>query len=64
MKLKTKKIVAKRFKVTGTGKIMRMHQNSRHLRSHKSKQALRRFAKPVQVAKNIDSVIKSFIPYM
>ncbi|MFN5868820.1 MAG: 50S ribosomal protein L35, partial [Akkermansiaceae bacterium] len=30
-KAKTRKAVAKRFKVTGTGKILRRHQGKRHL---------------------------------
>ncbi|KKS40342.1 MAG: 50S ribosomal protein L35 [Candidatus Gottesmanbacteria bacterium GW2011_GWA2_42_16] len=42
-KMKTKKIVAKRFKVTSTGKLMRGKQNARHLRSHKSKRQLRKY---------------------
>ncbi|MCB1127408.1 MAG: 50S ribosomal protein L35 [Verrucomicrobiae bacterium] len=32
---KTKKSVAKRFKVTGTGKVMRSHAGRRHLLAHK-----------------------------
>ncbi|PWU23336.1 50S ribosomal protein L35 [Candidatus Cerribacteria bacterium 'Amazon FNV 2010 28 9'] len=48
-KMKTRKIVAKRFKITATGKIMRRRQNSRHLRMNKSKKAIRRYSVPVEV---------------
>lgn len=48
-KQKTRKVVAKRFKVTATGKIMRRRQNSRHLRVNKSKKAIRKYRVPVEV---------------
>lgn len=41
-KMKTKKIVRKRFKITGTGKIMHRTQGMRHLKSRKSKSRQRR----------------------
>jgi large subunit ribosomal protein L35 len=41
-KMKTKKIVSKRFKMTGTGKIMHRVQGARHLRRKKSKRRQRR----------------------
>ncbi len=37
-KLKTHKGTQKRFHVTGSGKIMRMHGGKSHLRTRKSKQ--------------------------
>jgi large subunit ribosomal protein L35 len=48
-KSKTRKIVQKRFKVTATGKVMRRRQNSRHLRTNKSKKAIRKYRVPVEV---------------
>jgi large subunit ribosomal protein L35 len=42
-KLKTRKIVAKRFKITGSGKVMRRAQNMRHLRRRKSKKQIRTY---------------------
>ena len=41
-KMKTKKIVRKRFKVTGTGKLVHRMQGARHLRSKKNKVHQRR----------------------
>jgi large subunit ribosomal protein L35 len=48
-KLKTRKIVVKRFKVTGSGKIMRRAQNMRHLRRRKSKKQIRAYKIPKEV---------------
>jgi len=39
---KTRKSVSKRFKVTGTGKVMRRSPNARHLLSSKSRKQRRR----------------------
>jgi ribosomal protein L35 len=53
-KHKTKKTLAKKVKVTKTGKIMRSHQlRSGHLRRNKSKEALRRHAVPLEIHKSI-----------
>ncbi len=48
-KIKVRKIVQKRFKITATGKVMRRHQNMRHLRVNKSKRAIRAYRIPVEV---------------
>ncbi len=61
--MKTKKIVAKRFKVTSTGVYLRRKQNSRHLRSNKSKSQIRRFKVPARVSKTSVGVIRTFLPY-
>jgi large subunit ribosomal protein L35 len=42
-KQKTRKIVAKRFKITGSGKVVRRAQNMRHLRRRKSKRQIRAY---------------------
>ena len=42
---KTKKAVAKRFKITGTGKILRAHASRRHLLASKSAKRKRHLAK-------------------
>lgn len=48
-KQKTRKGVAKRFKITATGKVLRRTQNMRHLRRKKSKKAIRAYRKPIEV---------------
>jgi len=40
-KMKIRKSALKRFKITGTGKVLFRSQNIRHLARHKSKKALR-----------------------
>lgn len=51
-KMKTNKTIAKRFKITSGGKLLRRHQlGSGHLRSNKSKTALERHARISEVSK-------------
>lgn len=58
-KLKTNKSLAKKIKITKTGKMMRSHQlRSGHLRTHKSKSALRRHAVPLQVNKTLEKIFR------
>ena len=49
IKQKTRSGVAKRFKITATGKILRRAQNMRHRRRIKSKKAIRAYRKPIEV---------------
>jgi large subunit ribosomal protein L35 len=42
-KIKTHKSTAKRFRYTGGGKLIRMHQGRGHLRRHKDPRTLRKF---------------------
>lgn len=58
LKQKTRKIVIKRFKVTGTGKIMRRTQNMRHLRRRKSAKQIRRYRTYQEVTGNLAKKIK------
>ena len=46
MKQKTKKTAVKRFKVTSTGKLLRGHAYSSHLKRKKSKSRIRRQKEP------------------
>lgn len=61
-KLKTKKILSKKVRITKTGKMMRSHQlRSGHLRRAKSKSALRRHAEPMQVKKTEEKTFKRLL---
>lgn len=42
IKLKTRKAAAKRFKITGTGKVMRNPSGKKHLLSHRSSKSKRK----------------------
>ena len=48
-KMKTHKVTAKRFKVTGSGKLRRLRQGRSHLRRKKSKRVLRAMDKELPV---------------
>ena len=53
-KVKTKKTLLKKIKISGTGKIIRSHQlRSGHLRQNKSKEALRRHSVPMVISKTL-----------
>jgi large subunit ribosomal protein L35 len=49
-KIKTHKATAKRFKITGSGRLKRRKQGSSHLRRKKSKRTKREIRKGVNVA--------------
>ena len=49
-KMKTRKAVAKRIKVTGTGKLMRHRPMRGHLRSRKSAKRLRHLRRRAELA--------------
>ena len=48
-KVKTKKVAVKRYKTTGTGKLMHRVQGSRHIRRKKDKSRQRRQDKLAEV---------------
>jgi large subunit ribosomal protein L35 len=60
---KTKKAVAKRFKVTGTGKVLRAHASRRHLLSSKSAKRKRQLAKSALVDPSDVARIKENLPF-
>ncbi|OGV91686.1 50S ribosomal protein L35 [Microgenomates group bacterium RIFCSPLOWO2_01_FULL_46_13] len=60
-KVKTRKIVAKRFKITKTGKILRRAQNMRHLRRRKSKRQIRAYRVPKQVTGKMAKKIRTML---
>jgi large subunit ribosomal protein L35 len=49
-KIKTHKATAKRFKITGSGKLRRRQQGSSHLRRKKAKRVRRSYDKDTPVA--------------
>lgn len=61
IKQKTRKGVSKRFKITGSGKVLRRHQNMRHLRSNKSKKAKRKYRQNVEVTGKFAKKIKQML---
>lgn len=62
-KLKTHRGAAKRFKVTATGKILRMHSGKRHLLGTKAAKRMRRLKKLTQVNAADARNVKQMLPY-
>jgi large subunit ribosomal protein L35 len=62
-KAKTRKSVAKRFKVTGSGRILRRKQGKRHLNRRKNAKRLRRLGQSTLVAKCDEAAIKANMPF-
>lgn len=60
---KTRKAVAKRFKITGTGKVMRRHAGKRHLLAGKNSKRRRRLGASVAVHETDVYRIKQNLPF-
>ena len=61
-KMKTKKAAKKRFKITGTGKIMRRQTGQRHLLSKKSSHRKRRLSDEQEVTGGDARHVKKLMP--
>jgi large subunit ribosomal protein L35 len=62
-KLKTHRGAAKRFKVTATGKIIRMHSGKRHLLGTKAPGRMRKLKKLTLVSKADAPAVRQMLPY-
>ena len=60
---KTKKAVAKRFKITATGKVLRSHAGRRHLMSAKNAKSKRQLAKMAVLDKTDEKRVKANLPF-
>ena len=60
---KTRKSVAKRFKITGTGKILRRRQGKRHLLQNKGRKRKRSLGKAVLVHERDAKAVKTNMPW-
>lgn len=63
-KMKTHRGAAKRFKKTGTGKIVRMHGFTSHILEKKSQKRKRNLRKSTVMHKSDASRIKTLIAYL
>lgn len=63
-KLKTKRAAAKRFKVTGTGKLKRMRANKSHILTKKSPKRKRRLRTATMTDKTNTPNMKKLLPYL
>ena len=62
-KMKTKRGAAKRFKVTGSGRVKRARGYRRHLLTSKSRKKKRHLRKAQIVSPANEKAIKSLLPY-
>ena len=60
---KTRKAVSKRFKITGTGKIIRRRQGKRHLLVNKNRKRKNSLGKAVLVHRTDMDAIKANMPW-
>jgi large subunit ribosomal protein L35 len=63
-KIKTKRAARKRFKTTGTGKLVRRRGKTRHMLEHKSPKRKRHLGKPALVSPADHDRIKALVPYL
>lgn len=61
LKQKTRKSAVKRFKITGTGKVLVRAQNMRHRRRHKTKRAIREGKHPIVLTGKWATKIKKML---
>lgn len=60
---KTRKSVSKRFKITGTGKVLRRRQGKRHLLQSKNRKRKRSLGKAVLVDVTDVAAVKANMPW-
>jgi len=63
-KLKTHRGAAKRFSVTGTGRIRRNKANARHILTPKTTKRKRNMRKAAILDKTNEKALKKLIPYL
>jgi large subunit ribosomal protein L35 len=61
-KMKTKKALSKRIKVTGTGKLMHYSKGNNHIRTPKSASRLRRMAHAKPITGKMEKNFKKLLP--
>ncbi len=63
-KLKTRKSAAKRFKATGSGKIVRRKAFKNHLLEHKNSSRRRRLSQKAVVNERDEENVRLMLPYL
>ena len=63
LKVKTHRGAAKRFKITKTGKVLRMHSGKRHLLGTKNPNRMRRLKKMIAVSPADAGTVRRMLPY-
>jgi len=63
-KVKTNRSAAKRFRVTGTGKVKRSHANMPHILTKKSAKRKRHLRQSTTAAQSCVAAIRRLVPYI
>jgi large subunit ribosomal protein L35 len=63
-RMKTNRSAAKRFKLTGNGKLVRFKANKRHILTKKSTKRKRNLRKPTVTDATNVKVMKKIMPYL
>lgn len=63
-KLKTNRAAAKRFTLTGTGKLKRMKAGKQHILTKKSRKNKRDLRKPEMMGHTTEGNYKKMLPYL
>lgn len=63
-KLKTRKAASKRFRATGSGKIVRRKAFKNHLLEHKTTDKKRKFSKMAVVNERDEENVRLMLPYL
>ena len=63
-KMKTKRAAAKRFKVTGSGKLVRNKANKSHILTKKTTKRKRNLRKAAMTDKTNEKNMKKILPYL
>jgi large subunit ribosomal protein L35 len=63
-KMKTKRGAAKRFKVTGSGRVKRSHAFRRHILTSKNRKRKRQLRRAAMVSPADQKAIKALLPYL
>lgn len=63
-KLKTRRSAAKRFRATGSGKIVRRKAFKNHLLQHKGQDRKRRLSKMAEVHERDEENVRLMLPYL
>ncbi len=63
-KLKTRKAAAKRFRATGSGKIVRRKAFKSHLLEHKTSDKKRKLSKATLVHERDEDNVRGMLPYL
>jgi large subunit ribosomal protein L35 len=61
MRLKTKRAAAKRFKITGSGKISRRHSHHSHILTKKTRKRKRKLRQSTLMSSAMEKAVKGMI---